>query len=95
MVERNNDRAVQNGIKHTPLLKEVIASKGRHDKIPRSDELVRSPVTIPATPARQLSLTNSLGGEFIQEKLFQLQHLHKKLDESVDAFFTLLVPGTH
>ena len=92
MVERNNDRAVQNGIKHTPLLKEVIASKGRHDKIPRSDEHVRSPVTI---PARQLSLTNSVGGEFIQEKLFQLQHLHKKLDESVDAFFTLLVPGTH
>ena len=94
MVKRNNDRAVQNGIKHTPLLKEVIASKGRHDKIPRSDEHVRSLVTIPA-PARQLSLTNSVGGEFIQEKLFQLQHLHKKLDESVDAFFTLLVPGTH
>ena len=42
---------------------------------------------------RQLSLTESVGGSWIQTKINQFQNFYSKVDETIDAVFTLLIPG--
>ena len=44
-------------------------------------------------PTRRLSLSESVGGSFIHQKLSQLGAVLRRADETLDAVFTLLVPG--
>ena len=44
-------------------------------------------------PTRRLSLSESVAGSFIQHKLSQLGAVLRRADDTLDAVFTLLVPG--
>ena len=85
------------GAKHVPLLKEVIERK--RTSLPDTDyhdynQNVKSEgVNYGAISTRQLSLSESFGGEIIRNKISQLKNVMRRVDETLDAVFTLLVPG--
>ena len=85
------------GDKHVPLLKDVIERK--RTSLPETDyhdynQNDRSEgVNYGAISTRQLSLSESFGGEFIRNKISQLKNVMRRVDETLDAVFTLLVPG--
>ena len=46
-----------------------------------------------SAPTRRLSLSESVGGSLIQNKISQLRNVLRRIDDTLDAVFTLLVPG--
>ena len=60
----------------------------------RRKQLRNKPEKFKVPKQRQLSLTESVGGSWIQQKMSQFKNIYTKVDETLDAVFTLLIPGT-
>ena len=66
---------------HIPSFKQILASR-RRNFYRKSDE-----------DHGQAARTRSIGETYIQQKINQLKNVIVKADETLDAMFTLLVPG--
>lgn len=89
-------KSINKESKYVPSLEEVIKRKktSYHDSEYNdyySDD--ESEDDFDSAPTRRLSLSESVGGSFIQNKLSQLRNVLRRVDDTLDAVFTLLVPG--
>ena len=88
---------IHNESKYVPSLEEVIRRKktSYHDSDYNdyySDDESEEDY-FDSAPTWRLSLSESVGGSFIQNKLSQLRNVLRRVDDTLDAVFTLLVPG--
>jgi len=86
--------------KYVPSLVEVIRRKEKKTSYPANSDYYEfysdeesEKINFDAVPTRRLSLSESVAGSFIQHKLSQLGAVLRRADDTLDAVFTLLVPG--
>ena len=84
--------------KYVPSLVEVIQRKktsypSNSDYYELYSDEESEKTNFDAVPTRRLSLSESVAGSFIQHKLSQLGAVLRRVDDTLDAVFTLLVPG--
>ena len=89
-------RNIDKESKYVPSLEEVIRSKTSHHDSEYYDyysDDESEEDDFDSAPTRRLSLSESVGGSLIQNKLSQLRNVLRRVDDTLDAVFTLLVPG--
>ena len=83
--------------RYVPSLEEVIRRKktSQHDReyYDYYSDNESEEDDFDSAPTRRLSLSESVGGSFIQNKLSHLRNVLWRVDDTLDAVFTLLVPG--
>ena len=86
--------------KYVPSLVEVIRRKEKKTSHPANSDYYdfysdeeSEKTNFDPVPTRRLSLSESVAGSFIQHKLSQLGAVLRRADDTLDAVFTLLVPG--
>ena len=78
---------------YVPSLEEVIKKKKTSYRDSEYYEYYSDEESEDAVPTHRLSLSESVGGSFIKSKLSQLRNVLRRADDTLDAVFTLLVPG--
>ena len=89
--EQPKDRDIESI--YVPSLEEVIKKKKTSYLDREYYEYFSDEESEDTVPTRRLSLSESVGSSFIKSKLSQLRNVLRRADETLDAVFTLLVPG--